>query len=214
MNRQYLDPVFLGRYPDELKAMFGNAWPRHAPADLERIRQPMDFLGVNYYSRGVTRHDPGVPVVAASATPPAGAARTAMGWEVYPDGLREILCWIRESYGSTPLYVTENGAAFEDPSPASDGIVEDAPRVDYFGRHLGAARQAIAAGVDLRGYFAWSLLDNFEWQHGYAKRFGLVQVDFATQRRTLKRSALHYREVIRTRGAAASGGELPTWGAG
>ena len=113
---------------------------------------------------------------------------------------------MRERYGEIPLYVTENGAALADPSPGPGGVVEDPRRVEYYRTHLEAAHRAIEKGVDLRGYFAWSLLDNFEWQHGYSKRFGLVQVDFPTQRRTLKRSALFYREVIRSRGAALGAG--------
>ncbi len=205
MNRQYLDPVFFGRYPEELPAMFGEAWPRHDPADLERIRQPIDFLGINYYSRGIVRHDPAAPPVCASSVPAEDAPRTEMGWEIYPDGLRQILCWVKRRYGNLPLYVTENGAAFADPAPPAEGPIEDARRVDYLRRHLQAAHRAIELGVDLRGYFAWSLLDNFEWQHGYSKRFGLAHVDFATQKRALKRSAYFYREVIRSKGALASG---------
>jgi beta-glucosidase len=126
-----------------------------------------------------------------------------MGWEIYPEGLRQILEWIRGRDGDMPLYITENGAAFADTAPGPDGLVEDAPRVEYFREHLRAARAAMANGVDVRGYFAWSLLDDFEWQHGYSKRFGLYHVDFKTQRRTAKRSALFYRDVIRSRGRAA-----------
>lgn len=203
MNRQYLDPLFLGRYPDELPEMFGDAWPRLADDDFRLIRQPIDFLGVNYYSRRLVRDDPAARPTRAGSIVPDLAPRTAMGWEIYPDGLREILDWVRGRYGHIPLYVTENGAAFMDDAPGPEGVIEDAPRVGYFREHLRATRAAIASGVDVRGYFAWSLLDNFEWQHGYAKRFGLVHVDFTTQKRTLKRSALFYRDVIRSRGAAA-----------
>ena len=202
MNRQYLDPVFLGRYPDELQGMFGEAWSGRAQEDLQFIRQPIDFLGVNYYSRGIVRHDAAARPTGAAPVPADGAPRTEMGWEVYPDGLRETLCWVKQRYGDIPLYVTENGAAFADPPVGPDGVVEDGLRVDYLRRHLRAARGAMELGVRLRGYFAWSLLDNFEWQYGYSKRFGLVHVDFATQQRTPKRSALFYREIIRTRGAA------------
>jgi len=199
MNRQYLDPIFFGSYPVELRECFGADWPAHDERDFELIGQPIDFLGVNYYSRGVTRDDPSdLPMRAPRASVP-DVERTGIGWEIYPDGLREILVWVKARYGDLPLYVTENGAAYEDPGPAGD-IVEDPPRVAYLRRHLAAARQAIAEGVDLRGYFAWSLLDNFEWGYGYSQRFGLLRVDFADQKRTMKRSGLFYREVARTNG--------------
>ena len=123
-----------------------------------------------------------------------------MGWEVYPAGLTDILCWVRDRYGPIPLYITENGAAFRDPAAAKRGRIDDPRRVDYFRSHLRAALDAIDAGVDLRGYFAWSLLDNFEWTHGYSKRFGLIHVDFATQRRTVKASGEFYRGVIERNG--------------
>jgi beta-glucosidase len=200
MNRQYLDPVLLGVEAEEVAEMFAGAWPRRSPAELAAVREPGDFLGVNYYSRGVTRDDPDAPPPRARSVPPPEAELSEMGWEVHPAGLEETLLWVRERYGALPLFVTENGAAFADPGPGENGLVEDPRRVDYLRRHLLAAREAIELGVDLRGYFVWSLLDNFEWQQGYSKRFGLVRVDFRTQRRTLKRSALFYRDVIRTHG--------------
>ncbi len=129
-------------------------------------------------------------------------AHTTTGWEVYPQALTDVLLWVRERYGAVPLYITENGAAFPDPSTASGPVLEDPSRLAYYREHLQAAHRAIAAGVDLRGYFAWSLLDNYEWSHGFAKRFGLIHVDFATQRRTPKSSARFYAEVIRSNGAA------------
>ena len=202
MNRQYLDPIFFGAYPVELRECFGADWPSHPESDLEAIRRPIDFLGVNYYSRGLTRDDPVDPPIRASRVSVPGAERTGIGWEVYPDGMREILAWVRARYGEIPLYVTENGAAYEDPEPAA-GVVEDPERVAYFRDHLQAVAAAIAEGVDVRGYFAWSLLDNFEWTYGYSQRFGLVHVDFATQRRTMKRSGLFYREVARGNGLTA-----------
>ena len=123
-----------------------------------------------------------------------------MDWEVSPAGLTDILRWVRDRYGPIPLYVTENGAAFPDPPTVDGALLEDPQRVAYFRSHLQAAHAAIAAGVDLRGYFAWSLLDNFEWNYGYAKRFGIVHVDHATQRRTPKASARFYADVIRSNG--------------
>jgi beta-glucosidase len=125
-----------------------------------------------------------------------------MGWEVYPPALTDVLVWVKERYGDVPLYITENGAAFYDPPVAEGGVVDDPLRVAYYRDHLRAAHEAIRRGVDLRGYFAWSLLDNFEWSAGFAKRFGLVHVDLETQQRTPKRSARFYADVIRGNGAA------------
>ena len=204
MNHQYLDPVFFGRYPEELREIFGEAWPEFPAAEIEEIRERIDFLGVNYYTRSVTRDDPSALPVRARPVRQKRHAYTMTHWEVYPPGLTDILLWVKERYGDVPLYVTENGAAFYDPPTAPGPIVEDPLRVDYFQRHLKAAARALEQGVDLRGYFAWSLLDNFEWNHGYSKRFGIVHVDYETQRRTPKASARFYAEVIRTRGAVLS----------
>ncbi|HEV2064820.1 MAG TPA: GH1 family beta-glucosidase [Thermoanaerobaculia bacterium] len=200
MNRQFLDPVFLGRYPEELPGIFGPAWPDFPATDFDAIRQPIDFLGVNYYTRGVVQNETNAWPVGAARVRQAGR-HTEMDWEVYPEGLFDTLRWVRERYGAIPLYVTENGAAFEDPPP-SDGTVEDPLRVSYLREHLLAARRALAAGVDLRGYFVWSLLDNFEWSHGTSKRFGLIRVDYDTQKRTPKASARFYSRVIQSKGAA------------
>ncbi len=200
MNRQFLDPVLLGAYPAEMSEIFGTAWPRFPDQDLKLIREPIDFLGINYYSRSVVRDNPAGDLCGVSRVRQSSAEHTAMDWEVFPEGLESCLLWVRRRYGDLPLYVTENGAAFDDPPP--DGAaIHDKRRVDYLRRHLLAARLAINAGVDLRGYFVWSLLDNFEWTHGYAKRFGIVGVDFSTQRRILKDSGRFYSEVIRSQGA-------------
>lgn len=201
MNRQYLDPVFHGRYPEEMREVFGEAWPDFPEADLKRIRQPIDFLGVNYYTRNVSKNDPACLPVRASAVRQARHAYTETSWEVFPQGLTDTLVWVKEHYGDIPLYITENGAAFYDP-PTADGDVQDPLRVDYFRTHLRAAREAMNRGVDLRGYFAWSLFDNLEWSLGFSKRFGIVHVDFETQKRTPKASARFYSEVIRTNGAS------------
>ena len=202
MNRQYLDPIFFGRYPQALRGLFGDAWPHGAAPDLSLAKQPIDFLGVNYYKRGVMRHDDTRPVERAAQAHPPGRPYTEMNWEVHPESLTRTLCWVRDTYGEIPLYITENGAAFADPPHATGDLVEDPQRVDYLCRHLVAAREAIERGVDLRGYFAWSLLDNLEWAHGFSKRFGLIHVDYTTQKRTLKRSALVYRSIVRSNGAA------------
>lgn len=201
INRQYLDPLFFGRYPDELAEIFGKAWPDPPLAEVERLRQPIDFLGVNYYSRGVVRHDPGAPPVCASKVRLPGSTYTALDWEVYAPGLADTLLWVKRRYGGIPLYITESGAAFADPEPVA-GRMDDPLRIAYLRNHLLAAGRAIAAGVDLRGYFVWSLLDNFEWTHGTSKRFGIVHVDYPTQRRTPKSSARFYTDVIRTSGSS------------
>jgi beta-glucosidase len=200
MNRQFLDPVFLGAYPDELADIHGAGWPGFPEEDLRLIREPIDWLGINYYSRNVVRDVPEAPPFRFARVRQDGAEHTAMDWEVFPEGLKACLLWVGRRYGGIPLYVTENGAAFPDPEPRA-GRVADARRVEYFRSHLRAAREAIAEGANLKGYFAWSLLDNFEWAFGYGKRFGLVHMDFATQARTIKDSGHFYRRVIESGGA-------------
>ena len=201
MNRQYLDPVFKGSYPEELREVFGEAWPQWPAADFELIRQPIDFLGVNYYTRNVTRNDANSWPLRASMVRQPRATYTETNWEVYPQGLIDTLLWVKERYGNLPLYVTENGAAFFDPPTAEDERVDDPLRVSYLRHHIAAVRSAIAKGADVRGYFVWSLLDNFEWALGYSKRFGIVHVDYATLARTPKASARYYASVIASHGA-------------
>jgi beta-glucosidase len=196
MNRYFLDPVFLGAYPKELAEIFGEAWPVMAESEVVALREPIDFLGVNYYTRSVVRAVPGKWPCDWEGVPQRGVTTTETAWEVYPTGLLDTLLWVRERYGAIPLYVTENGAAFYDPPTADQETLEDPLRVAYLRDHLGAVSEAMARGVDLRGYFAWSLLDNFEWSHGYSKRFGLIHVDYSTQKRTPKRSARFYSDVI------------------
>jgi beta-glucosidase len=200
MNRQYLDPVFLGRYPEELAEIFGEAWPQWPDEELQFIRQPIDFVGVNYYTRNVTKHDPASWPLRASPLRQKQATYTETGWEVFPQGLTDTLAWAGERYGNPAIYVTENGAAFFDPPVVEGDRLADPLRVDYYRKHLRAVHDARAAGVDVRGYFAWSLLDNFEWSLGYSKRFGIVHVDFESQKRTLKESAHFYASVIASRG--------------
>jgi beta-glucosidase len=205
VNRQFLDPALLGEFPEEMSEMFGAAWPTMTADELTQLRQPIDFVGINYYLRLVVRD---ATSEGRSAGPPRAAIvllpdcrRTALGWEVYPQGLTEILQWVRTRYGDFPLHITENGAAFDDPPP-ENSCINDVERVEYLKEHLQAAGQALRAGVNLRGYFVWSLLDNFEWHYGYSKRFGIVHVDYPTQRRTLKASARYYAEAIRSRAAS------------
>ena len=202
MNRQYLDPVFLGRYPEEMREVFGDAWPDFPAADLEHIRQPLDFVGVNYYTRRVTKNDPLALPVRANGVRQKHHTYTETDWEVYPQGLADALSSVKRLYGDIPLYVTENGAAFYDPPAAGPDGIQDPLRIDYLREHLRVVHRLITEGLDLRGYFAWSLLDNFEWSLGYSKRFGIVHVDYATQKRTPKASARFYAEVIRTKGGA------------
>ena len=202
MNRQYLDPVFHGRYPAEMTEIFGEAWPEWPQADLDLIAQKIDFVGVNYYTRNVVRHEETSWPLKSVAVRQKQATYTETGWEVFPQGLTDTLLWVKQQYGDIPQYVTENGAAFFDPPVASAGRVNDPLRVDYFRTHLRAIHAAIEQGVDLRGYCAWSLMDNLEWSLGFSKRFGIVHVDFETQQRTLKDSAHFYARVIASQGAA------------
>ena len=202
MNRQYLDPVFKGKYPDEMCEIFGAAWPKFPADDFALIRQKIDFLGINYYTRGVVRDEPEARPVRIAYVRQPEHAYTETGWEVHPQSLTRTLLWVTERYGPIPLYVTENGAAVYDAPHAIDGAVQDPLRVWYLREHLKAAHDAIRKGADLRGYFAWSLFDNYEWSLGYSKRFGIVHVDYETQERTPKSSARFYSRVIASNGSA------------
>ena len=206
MNRQYLDPVFLGKYPDELSEIFGKAWPKWFDEDMRGIQQPIDFLGVNYYTRRVERHHPEHLPLRTKHVPQPQHTHTDTNWEVFPEALTEVLLWVNQRYGAgtLPIYITENGAAFYDPPHTIDGRVEDPLRVEYYRQHLRAAHEAMKKGVNLRGYYAWSLLDNFEWAHGYSKRFGIVHVDYSTQQRTIKSSGRYYSSVIASKGEILS----------
>jgi beta-glucosidase len=207
-NRLFLDPLFRGRYPADVLtdvARFGMADVVLA-GDLDVISTPLDVLGVNYYHGDAFTMEPdGRPAVPAPPMVAAGGVRqvprglpvTGMGWEVQPDGLHRLLVRLQREYtgpAGIPIYITENGAAFEDvPDPA--GYVDDRARVDFFDSHLRAVHASLADGVDVRGYFAWSLMDNFEWAYGYHQRFGLVRVDYGTQRRIPKASGRWYARV-------------------
>lgn len=193
----FLDPIVHGRYPSELMDWIGPHAPRTTAAEMSIIRQPIDFLGVNYYDGESISHDVDGSLLKARIEPLSdpGWGRTEMGWGVAPSGLTRVLTEISARLDGLPIYLTENGAAFVDPPPV-DATVDDPLRVRYLEAHVEAAAAAIAAGVDLRGTFIWSLLDNFEWAWGYTRRFGLFHVDFETQQRTPKRSAHWYRERI------------------
>jgi beta-glucosidase len=198
--RWYMDALLRGSYPQDVLDFLGSDAPQVAAGDMDAIRQPLDFLGVNYYTRNMS--GTGAPLA------PLGGDRevTDMGWEVFPGGLTELLLRLQADYRLPPLYVTENGAAYRD--RLADGRVADTERIRYLERHIAALADARDGGVDVRGYFVWSLLDNFEWADGYTKRFGLVFVDYATQRRTLKDSALWYRAFCARATPAALGAPL------
>jgi beta-glucosidase len=205
MNAQFLDPVLLGAYPDRIKEVYGAAWPEWPAEDLALISQPVDFIGINYYTRSVARDDPQSYVTRATPVRQPLATYTETGWEVFDQGLSDTLQWVAKRYNNPPVYITENGAAFYDAPVAEGGRVHDPLRVNYLQKHLRAIHRAIEAGCDVRGYCAWSLLDNLEWAHGFSKRFGIIHVNFGTQERTLKDSAYFYKEVIASNGAVLDG---------
>lgn len=192
-NRLFLDPLFRGAYPADLMAYGRDLAPHAEPGDLLQISAPIDFLGVNYYSRAIVAEDPGGGPLATREIVPAYAELTEMGWEIYPEGLYKLLRRVHEEYRPRAMHITENGCAIAD--QLLDGRVHDERRIAYLREHFLQARRAIDEGVPLRGYFVWSLMDNFEWAYGYDKRFGLVYVDYASQERILKDSARWFQQV-------------------
>jgi beta-glucosidase len=223
-NRAFTSPMLGGEYDADLVADTASVtdWSFVRGGDVAEIHQPIDVLGVNYYAtvnvglaepgtvRKAARHDGHKQIGTGTAWPglageveflPTAGPHTAMGWNIDPDGLTELLVSLRDRFPQQPLMITENGAAFED-GVTPDGRVEDSDRVDYLRQHVAAAHRALELGVDLRGYFVWSLLDNFEWGYGYSKRFGIVRVDFDTQQRTVKSSGRWFGEL-------AKGGVIP-----
>lgn len=202
MNRQYLEPALLGSYPEELHEVFGDASPKWPDADLKLIKQPLDYIGVNYYTRAVVRSDPTSWPLKSTTVKQKQHTHMETGWEVFPQGLVDTLLWIKDKYGNPPVYITENGACFFDPPQVEGPVLEDPLRVDYLRKHIMAVHTAIQRGADIRGYFAWSLFDNFEWAFGFSKRFGIVHMNYETLKRTLKSSAHFYSKVIASNGAA------------
>ncbi len=205
-NRLYLDPLFRGAYPEDMLQHYASEsdFSFVRDGDLETIAAPLDFLGVNYYMRHTVRAaaEEGrsrFPGMRAEMLIPPGAQTTAMGWPVEPDALTELLVRIDREYTQVPIYITENGAAFYDYADP-EGDVDDEERIEFLDSHFRAAHEAIEQGVNLAAYFVWSLLDNFEWAEGYSKRFGIVYVDYPTQRRIPKMSARWYADVIRRNG--------------
>jgi beta-glucosidase len=225
INRHYMDPLFLGRYPPIIAEKFRRLLPAGHERDLETMQEPGDFLGLNYYQIQSYRYSRWAPWLPAKETPTPGAKKNPLGWEIDPDGLYWLLSRIDRDYGHPVVYVTENGyPTIENPGagarssgghtsgdrdqrgrnsgghPAgarSPGVLEDPERIAYLEAHVGAVTRAREAGARVKGYFVWSLMDNFEWTEGYRARFGLLRVDYPTQTRTWRRSAHWYRDRIR-----------------
>ncbi len=196
-HNMFLDPIFKGSYPEYVCGWLGQNAPAPQPGDLEIIHQPIDFLGMNYYFTAKVGFSPHGGLLKNNmhmVTQPM-AGQTEVGWGLYPQGLTDILLKLKNQYGNPPVYITENGTAALD-TPDGDEFVEDRERVAYLRNHLIAAHNAIQAGVNLKGYFVWSLMDNFEWASGYRPRFGIIRVNYATQKRTPKLSAHWYSDVI------------------
>ena len=193
----FTDPLLRASYPDLDQVFPGVDTSAIRDGDLATIAQPLDWFGVNYYAADyVQAAPPDFPATFIPTDPPTSGPRTAMGWEINPAVLTDVLVHLGDRYGDDlpPVYITESGVAFDD-APDDAGFVQDDDRIAYLAGHLGAVRDAIDAGVDVRGYFVWSLMDNFEWAEGYRPRFGIVRVDYGTQQRTPKASALWYRDL-------------------
>ncbi len=197
-NRWFLDPLFKGRYPTETEALLNPMLPLE-PGDLEIISRPIDFLGVNYYFRTMPIAIEDFTSFKLKVARPADSTYTAMDWEVYPDGLYHLLTGINRDYQPAKIYITENGAAFDDVLEESGEnlAVHDPARTSFLMQHFAAAGRALKEGVPLAGYFVWSLYDNFEWSFGTDKRFGLVYLDYPTQRRIIKDSGRWYQDFLR-----------------
>jgi beta-galactosidase len=189
------DPVWFGDYPEELRSAYGEILPTFSDEDQRLLRRSIDFIATNYYFSDVVRDAPGAGPMEYERAHDADRPRTAMGWPIVPEGLESLLIWLSERYGKLPVYITENGIALLNETVERDRV-HDPERIDYIRTHFEAARRAMKQGVDLRGYFVWSLLDNFEWAHGFTKRFGLVHCDFEAQVRTIKDSGLWYADWI------------------
>ncbi|MGD0750872.1 MAG: GH1 family beta-glucosidase [Anaerolineales bacterium] len=197
-NRLFLDPLFRGEYPADMLELFGPIFPEIPPGDLRTIAAPLDFVGLNYYMRAVMRNDPDTPLLQAAQVYPPESEYSQM-WEIYPPGMYEMLTRIQADYHPKEVYITENGVCVTD-GVDFDGRVRDERRIRYLRDHLTQVLRAIQVGVPLKGYFHWTLMDNFEWSFGYRMRFGLVYVDYATQKRTIKESGRWYANVIRNNG--------------
>lgn len=191
----FADPPWFGDYPDIMRERLGDLLPRFSDEDARLLRRSVDFIALNYYTSDFVRHAPGHGLMDYEIVTPADIPRTEMNWPILPDGLHGLLCWLSDRYGRLPVYITENGAAMPD-APDANGFVDDPDRIAYLRDHFSAAARAMRDGVDLRGYFVWSLMDNLEWTAGYTKRFGLIHCDRRTLRRTIKASGHWYARVI------------------
>jgi beta-glucosidase len=200
-NRWFLDPLYHAEYPADIVEHYAASLPHVEDGDMAAIAAPIDVLGINTYSRGVIGAGPdgGRPIFVR----PPDSEYTDMDWEVYPDGLHDLLVRLRDDYAPARIAVTENGAAFSD-LRGHDGRVRDPERQAYLERHIEAVARAVENGVPVSGYYVWSLLDNFEWAHGYAKRFGIVYVDYPTLERVPKGSFEWYRDFIAAEREAAA----------
>jgi beta-glucosidase len=198
-NRWFLDPLYGRGYPQDILELLGPNAPQVESRDVAAIATPTDFLGVNYYFPEIVADAPGVGVMNARVVEPENVERTAFGWEVSPEGMVALLTRIASDYAPGAIYITENGSTYDDVVTAR-GTIEDVGRARYLERHVFALRDIVRSGIPVKGYFAWSLLDNFEWAMGYIRRFGLTYVDFTTQQRTLKQSGHWYRTFL-TNGA-------------
>ena len=193
LNQWYIKPIIDAQYPDIINQLPLNHQPEILEGDLELISQSIDYLGINFYTRQVYKAHPADIYEPISPTGPL----TDMGWEIYPQSFTDLLVSLNKTYTLPPIYITENGAAM--PDTYNNGEVNDLDRLSYYNTHLNAVHNAIEQGVVIHGYFAWSLMDNFEWAEGYLKRFGIVYVDYKTQQRTIKKSGLAYKELISKR---------------
>jgi beta-glucosidase len=201
-NRWFLDPVFKGSYPTDMMNLFSkyvHSYDFIKDGDLETISMECDFFGINYYSRGLVEFNGASDFLSTGAH--SDYKKTGMGWDISPNEFKELIVRLREDYTTLPIYITENGAAFDD--VVQEGRVHDADRVEYVEQHLKAVAQLNEEGMNIQGYYLWSLLDNFEWAFGYDKRFGMIYVDFDTQQRIWKDSALRYKEIIKHRSLLA-----------
>ena len=197
MYRLFLGPLLNGQYPESLQTEYAHLIDDKFESDLKGICQPLDFIGLNYYARENIKAAPECEDGFESVPPDSETPTTAMGWEIYPQGLTNLLQELSETYSMPPIYITENGMAGDD--YLKDGEVNDGHRVEYLNSHLHAVETAIQKGVDVRGYFVWSLMDNFEWAEGYDKRFGIIYIDYETQERVLKKSAKLLSDFLHSR---------------
>jgi beta-glucosidase len=184
-NRWYLGGIFKGQYPDELTAALATYLPANWQKDMATVSTPLDWVGINYYSRGLYAHDPEEPLFSTKRVE-GDLEKSDLGWEIYPQGLTDLLVRVSTEFTKVPIYVTENGMSEDD----------DKRRIDYYDAHLMAVLAAREQGADVRGYFAWSLLDNYEWAEGYTSRFGIVHVDYKTQVRTPKGSYRAFQGML------------------